>query len=282
MTSAPSSSANFCYRHPDRQSYILCQRCGRTICPQCQTQAAVGVHCPECVREARASAPRTKSRLITSLRTPGQPIVTWSIIALCILVYVLQMLPGSQVTNALLYFGPYTYTEPWRMITALFVHSQGSLLHIALNMFSLFLFGPILERLVGRVRFLVLYLVSGFGGSVAVLLLAPTTPVVGASGAIFGLLGAFFVIQRKFGGNTTQLLVVIGINLVVGFLPGTNIAWQAHVGGLVAGAAVAFVYLRTRNRAQRRTQILLVAAVVAALVLLTVVGAILLLRLMHG
>jgi membrane associated rhomboid family serine protease len=216
--------------------------------------------------------PRVRSHLLARLRGGDQPIVTWAIIALCVLIYVLQILPGSPVTQALLYYGGFTAVEPWRMITSLFVHSQGSLLHIGLNMLSLFLFGPIVERIVGHLRFVVLYLVSGFGGSVAVLLLAPTTPVVGASGAIFGLLGAFFVIQRKFGGNTTQLLIVIGLNLVVGFLPGTNIAWQAHVGGLLAGAAVALVYLTTRRRDQRQQQILLVSAVLVALILLTVLG----------
>ena len=272
MTSAPSRSANFCYRHPDRQSYILCQRCGRTVCPECQAQAAVGVHCPQCVKEARASAPRQKPRIVSALRrSTGTPVVTYSLIGLTALVYVLQILPGSPVTQALLYFGPYTYTEPWRMVTALFVHSQGSLLHILFNMFSLFIFGPILESMVGRARFLALYLVSGFGGSVAVLLLAPTTPVVGASGAIFGLLGAYFVLQRKLGGNNIQLLLVIGLNLVIGFLPGTNIAWQAHVGGLIVGCAVAFVYLRTRRIDQKVLQIALVAAIVAALIALTLV-----------
>lgn len=271
MSSTPGSSANFCYRHPDRQSYILCQRCGRTICPQCQTQAAVGVHCPECVREGRASLPRTRANPLARFRGGDQPVVTWSIIALCVVIYVLQILPSSPVTQVLLYYPPLTAIEPWRMITALFVHSQGSILHIGLNMFSLFLFGPILEKIVGHVRFLALYLVSGFGGSVAVLLLAPTTPVVGASGAIFGLLGAFFVIQRKFGGNTTQLLIVIGLNLVVGFIPGTNIAWQAHLGGLIAGGAVAFVYLRTRRRDQRTLQVVLVALVAAVLVAISAV-----------
>jgi membrane associated rhomboid family serine protease len=155
------------------------------------------------------------------------------------------------------------------MVTALFVHSPSSFLHILFNMFSLFLFGPIMERMLGRIRFLVLYLLSGLGGSVAVLLLAPGTPVVGASGAIFGLLGAFFVVQRRLGGNTTQLLIVIGLNLVVGFLPGTNIAWQAHVGGFIVGAAVAFVYLRTRRIAQRTVQIVAVTGVFVVLVLLT-------------
>jgi membrane associated rhomboid family serine protease len=269
VTSAPDSSSNYCYRHPDRQSFVLCQRCGRTICPECQTQAAVGVHCPECVKEARASTPRNRPAVLTAMRsTSTQPIVTWSIIALCVVVYILQILPNSTVTQTLLYYPPFTYAEPWRMITALFVHSQNSPFHLLFNMYSLFVFGPILERLLGRLRFLALYLVSGFGGSVAVLLLAPGTAVVGASGAIFGLLGAFFVIQRRLGGNNVQLIIVIGLNLVIGFvIPG--IAWQAHLGGLIAGAAVAFVFLRTRRPDQRVVQIAMVAAVVAVLVGLT-------------
>ena len=272
MTNAPSNSANFCYRHPDRQSYILCQRCGRTICPQCQTQAAVGVHCPECVREARATAPRTKPQLLTRLSSRDAPLVTWSLIALCVIIWLLQIIPGSPVTNALVYYPPFTAIEPWRMVTSLFVHSTGSIVHLGLNMVSLFLFGPMLERAVGRVRFLVLYLLSGVGGSVAVLLLAFGTPVLGASGAIFGLLGAFFVIQRKFGGNTTGLLIIIGLNLVAGFWPGSNVSWQAHLGGLIVGAAVAFVYLRTRGRQQRTLQIIIVTGVFIALVGVTAVG----------
>ncbi|MBX3100787.1 MAG: rhomboid family intramembrane serine protease [Salinibacterium sp.] len=271
MTSAPSSSANFCYRHPDRQSFILCQRCGRTICPQCQTQAAVGVHCPECVREGRASMPRIRRNPLARFRGSDQPWVTWALIALCLFIYVLQILPGSPVTTALVYYPPFTVIEPWRMITSLFVHDQGSLLHIGLNMLSLFIFGPLLEKAVGHWKFLALYLISGFGGSVAVLVLAPTTPVLGASGAIFGLLGAFFVIQRKFGGNTTGLMIIIGLNLVAGFVPGTNIAWQAHLGGLIAGAAIALVYLRTRRRDQLKTRVLLVSAVFVVLVIIAIV-----------
>lgn len=270
MSSAPVDPANFCYRHPDRQSFVLCQRCGRTICPQCQTQAAVGVHCPECVKEGRASSPRRPPTIAGALRTTkDQPVVTWSIIALCVIIYGLQLLPNSPVTSALLYYAPYTYTEPWRMITALFVHSPTSFLHILFNMFSLFIFGPIMEQMLGRVRFLALYLLSGFGGSVAVLLIAPGTPVVGASGAIFGLLGAYFVIQRKLGGNATQLLIVIGLNLVIGFLPGTNIAWQAHVGGLIVGAGAALVYLRTRRLDQRLAQVIALTGIFVVLVALT-------------
>ena len=189
------------------------------------------------------------------------------------MVYVLQLLPGSTVTQDLLYYPPYTPTEPWRMVTALFVHSPSSFLHILLNMVSLYLFGPIVERLLGRVRYLALYLISGFGGSVAVLLIAPGTPVVGASGAIFGLLGAFFVIARRLGGNSSQILIVIVINLGIGFLPGTNIAWQAHLGGLITGAAIALVFLLTRRTSQRRIQIVGVGGIFAALLGLTFLGA---------
>jgi membrane associated rhomboid family serine protease len=268
---APSDSANYCYRHPDRQSFVLCQRCGRTICPECQTQAAVGVHCPECVREGRASLPRRTPRVANAFRsTSSQPVVTYSLIGVSVLVFVLQNIPGSPVTFYGVYRPVLTLVEPWTMITALFLHA--SILHILFNMYSLFVFGPILERMLGRARFLALYLIAGFGGSVAVLLLSPGGGVLGASGAIFGLMGAFFVIQRRLGGNNIQILIVIAINLAAGFFL-SGISWQAHVGGLVAGALVALIYLRTRNALQRNLQILLVAGLVVVLIGITVVRA---------
>jgi membrane associated rhomboid family serine protease len=110
--------------------------------------------------------------------------------------------------------------------------------------------------MLGRARYLTLYLTTGLAGSVGVMFLsAPTTAVVGASGAIFGLLGAFLVIQRKLGGNTTSLLILVGINLVMGFLPGLNVAWQAHLGGLIAGVLLGLVFVQTRRIAQRRIQL---------------------------
>jgi len=274
MSGAQPDPQNHCYRHSDRESYILCQRCGRTICASCQTQAAVGLHCPECIREGRARVPRTKSRLATSvgrLAAPGSPAVTYSIIGLTALVFLLQLLSGGLVTRYLTYFPALTAREPWTLITSLFVHSSGSFLHILFNMFSLFIFGRILEPMVGRGRFLVLYLLSGLGGSVAVLLLNPSGGVLGASGAIFGLLGAFFVIQRGLGGNSGQLVVLIVINLTIGFFV-PNISWQAHVGGLVVGTLVAFVYMRTRLGRQKRRQLLLVTSIAAGLIALSYVG----------
>ncbi|MBX3091095.1 MAG: rhomboid family intramembrane serine protease [Cryobacterium sp.] len=269
---ASGTSSDVCYRHPKRQSFVLCQRCGRTICAECQTPAAVGFHCPECMRESRQSAPKTKPAIVTALRTTSStPVVTYSLIGICILVYIAQLVTNGAVTNALFYHPVLTESQPWRMITSLFVHSPGSVLHILFNMFSLFVIGPILEIAIGRWRFLALYFLSGLGGSVAVLLMAPTTGVLGASGAIFGLLGAFFVIQRSLGGKNTQIIIVIAINLALGFII-PNVAWQAHVGGLIVGGIVAFVLLRTRARAKRNEQSLLLFAVFVGLVVATILG----------
>lgn len=278
MSEAPAATDNYCYRHVDRQSFILCQRCGRTVCAECQTQAPVGVHCPECVREHQQNAPRRKPAAVTALsrvRRGDGPVATYSIIGVSVVVYLLQLIPGLKVTSALLYWPPITAYEPWRMITSAFVHSTGSFFHILFNMYALWLFGRIIEQMVGRSRFLALYLLSGLGGSVAVLLLSPMSQVVGASGAVFGLMGAFFVIQRGLGGNSMQLLVVLGINLVMGFVI-PNVSWQAHLGGLLVGALIGFIFMRTRRQNQRRTQWLLLAAVLAGLVVITVIGVVVL------
>jgi len=274
--SSPSPTAgieNRCYLHPDRETFVKCQRCGRPICGQCQTIAPVGVHCPECVREARGSlaqSARPVGRRFANIVRPssGRPIVTYTIIALCLVVYLAQYLTGntnSHLTTALWYAPIQTATQPYRMLTSIFIHE--SPLHVLLNMYSLFLVGPALESMLGRVRYLALFLVAGFSGSVGVLLIgSPQVAVLGASGAIFGLFGAYFLIARRLGGNATQFLVVIVLNLVIGFIPGFGIAWQAHVGGLITGLAIAFVYLETRSQARRPAQILLVVAVVAILV----------------
>jgi membrane associated rhomboid family serine protease len=273
VTDTARNPDNYCYRHPDRQSFIICQRCGRTVCSECQTQAAVGVHCPECVREARESAPRTagratRTRIKRSMRSSsGVPVVTYSLIALNIAVFAIDFVTGGSLYGWLAYRGDFTALQPWRMLTSAFMHA--SVLHLLFNMFSLFVFGPVIEHAVGRVRFAALYLLAAFGGSLAVLLLAPMQAVVGASGAIFGLLGAFFIIQRRLGGNNTQLLVLIGLNVAFGFIV-PNVAWQAHLGGLVVGAAVAAVYMATRHRSKKAVQIASVAAIGVALVAITI------------
>lgn len=264
------SDSEVCYRHRERRSFVLCQRCGRTVCPECQTPAPVGVHCPECVASARAAAPKRPSTLKRAFRRGSSvPVVSYSILALTIAVFVLQLVTQGAVTNALAYYPPLTALEPWRMLTVALVHSDRSFFHILFNMYSLFVLGPLLESLIGRWRFAAVYVLSTLGGSVAVLWLSPDTAIVGASGAIFGLLGAFFVIQRRFGGASVQLVVIIAINLALGFLvPG--VSWQAHIGGMIVGGVCAAIMLRTRRSDQQRQQILLLALVAGALVLATV------------
>ncbi|WP_232497734.1 rhomboid family intramembrane serine protease [Agromyces humatus] len=275
MSDAAPDRTGYCYRHPDRPSFVLCQRCGRTICGECQTPAPVGVICPECMREQRASAPRTKPAVLTRARAAagrGAPVVTYTLIGITLAVFLLQLVPGLALTDRLLYAGVYSIPgnlEPWRMLTSVFVHSTGLIFHVLLNMYTLWIFGQLLEGLLGRWRFLALYLISGLGGSVGVLWLSdPRVGVVGASGAIFGLMGAFLVVQRRLGGQTTQLFVLLGINLVIGFVPGFNIAWQAHLGGLVVGALVGFIFVETRQRSRQALQVWLLAGVVAVLLIL--------------
>jgi membrane associated rhomboid family serine protease len=291
------NSDNYCYRHPDRQSFVLCQRCLRTICPECQTQAAVGVICPECLAEQRrdaSPAQRTAERrwgasgrrrgAATAVVRDTRPLMTYGLIAVTVVAYLIEWATGGAngvfaqlfAFNSV-YVHPAGPFQPWRLLSVLLVHA--SILHIGLNMLALWMIGRSLEPLVGRWRFLWLYLIAGLGGSVAVALIAPGTWVVGASGAIFGLFGALLVIGRHIGADVAGIAVVIAINfafpfvisLVTGGGGATQISWQAHVGGLIAGAAVGFVYARTRRVDQRRLQtILLVITTIVLLALLVI------------
>jgi membrane associated rhomboid family serine protease len=245
------AEAPVCPRHPDRVAYVRCQRCGRPACPECQRPAAVGVQCVDCVREAKRSAPRVRTVFggsADSAAVNGRPVVTFTIIGICVVSWLLQLVTAGAWTQAL-WFSPWNgLAEPWRFLTASFLHST-SPLHILFNMYALWITGQFLEPLLGRVRFGVLCLLSAVGGSVGVLLLAGDpftsnawgTPVVGASGMVFGLFGAMLPVMRRLGRSMGQVIVLLVINGAIGFVvPG--ISWQAHLGGLVTGALVAAAY----------------------------------------
>ena len=274
----PSAQVPVCPRHPDRPSYVRCQRCGRPACPDCQRAAAVGFQCVDCVNETQRTTPEVRT-VYGGAVAAGKPMVTFGIIAVCVVVYALQMLiPGDWVYKQFAYNNifaapQYGAFEPWRMLTSAFLHSPDSLLHILLNMYTLWIFGQALEPILGRIRFLAVYLISAFGGSVGFLLLNPLlvpgqglVGLVGASGAIFGLFGAMLLVQRQRGGDTRQLWILIAINGVIGFLI-PHIAWQAHLGGLITGGLCAAV-LAYAPRGPRRglIQALSLAGVVALLV----------------
>lgn len=266
-------SAPVCPRHPDRVSYVRCQNCGRPVCPECQRPADVGVWCVDCVARAQQHRPRWLTIFGAEL-TDRKPVVTYALIGVCVGVYLLQMLPGSLVTRDLVYAPVLTGYQPWRMLTAGFLHSPSSVFHILMNMWALWILGQALEPILGRVRFLALYLLSLFGGSVAVLAFARftgdgwQTPVLGASGAIFGLFGVLLVVQHVTKGSMTQILVVLALNAAIGFTV-PNIAWQAHVGGFLVGVIGAFLLVRAPQRRRTLVQTGALAALGGALVLVT-------------
>ena len=193
--------------------------------------------------------------------------VTLGLVLLNLAIWLLQIIPGSNLTNQLAFVPLSVYTEPWRMITAGFAHSESNPLHVLLNMYSLYIFGSLLEPMLGRLRFLAIWLVSIFGGSVAVMYLnTPDTWVLGASSGVFGLMAAYFVVLRAIGQSSQSMMGLIAINLVFGFLmPG--VSWQAHLGGLLAGGAMTAVYAQARNK--KSTQLVGAILVVVVFVGLT-------------
>jgi membrane associated rhomboid family serine protease len=278
-----TDTAPVCYRHPKRETYVSCQRCGRPICPECQTQAAVGVQCPECMAAGREQVTRRPGGWTRMFRPGRGSIVTYLLIGINIVVYLLQFLTRQQLANAWFLF-PYNIgSEPWRLITSAFLHSPSPpAVHLLFNMYALFVFGPVLETFLGRIRFIALYLIGALGGSIGYLTAVEIwifadgraethlPGALGASGAVFALMGAVAAMRRPLGVDVRQLLILLGINLALPVFFHT-IAWQAHVGGLVVGFVIGLVFMATRRRQVRIAQIAGVAGV--AIVLLAVFAA---------
>ena len=282
---AVPQAAPVCPRHPNREAYVRCQRCERPTCPECQRPAAVGIQCVDCVREGAKSV-RTARTVLGGRAGVDRPVVTQTIIGLCVVLLFLQYASSDEVTSRLAFWNPVVFTEPWRFLTSGFLH--GGILHIALNMYALWMIGPYLEQLFGRVRFAGLYLVSIVGGSVGYFVLsvpngAPNAdwwvPTVGASGAVFGLFAALVVVNRRLNRDIGGVVGIIAINLVIGFLPllgvdiGVGIAWQAHVGGLLTGAALAAGLAYAPRERQQLMHVLTFAGVAVLLVVLVLVKA---------
>ncbi len=228
-----STDVQTCYRHRDRRAGVTCQRCNRPICPGCMHPASVGFHCPECTRTGR-------QRVYTARSLPGlnRPQVTIALIAVNVLVYGLlnngHAIGGYGVNDLDLYGPAVADGEWWRLITAGFLHA--SVLHLLMNMFALWIFGSQLEPVLGKGRYLAAYGASLLAGSLGVMVLSFDSPTVGASGAIFGLLGVALVLQRSSGINVWQsgLGTIVVINLLITFgIPGISIG--GHLGGLLGG-----------------------------------------------
>ena len=259
-----------CYRHPDRETYIRGNRCERPICPDCMTSASVGFQCPECVAEGRSAVREPRTAL--GARSISRPYVTLTLIGLNVVIFGLELLskadPSSGTNTIATQFGMWPIgvavnNEYYRLFTSMFLHLN--VMHIGFNMLVLWMLGPQLEQILGHVRYTVLYLVAGIGGSVASFWFSdPGIIGIGASGAIFGLMGAYVVVGRALRSDITQVVGLIALNVVIGFVVG-GIDWRAHLGGLVTGALVAAVFAFGPTRRNAVLQALAVLVVLALL-----------------
>lgn len=305
MAGVSQPTVPVCYRHPSRETYLRCSRCDRPICPSCMHDAAVGHHCPDCVAEARRSQ-RTARTAFGGTLAGSHGHVTITLIGLNVAVAVAVLIVGGSQALGSGLFGGLTPAHVWggmqtgpdvvlelvsddlqligccggvaegeyyRMVTSMFLHY--GIFHLALNMFALWIVGGVLEPLLGRARFLALYLASGLGGSVATYLFATlheeegfqvSAISAGASGAVFGLFAAFYILMRRLGRDTSMITMILVVNLVLTFVV-ANISIWGHLGGLVTGAVIAagLAYAPARQRTQVQ-----VAAIAGMLVLLLV------------
>ncbi|KOV63465.1 rhomboid family intramembrane serine protease [Streptomyces sp. MMG1121] len=284
-TQDAAHSVPVCYRHPDRETGVRCTRCERPICPECMVSASVGFQCPECVRGGSgtghapdASRPRT---IAGGTMTADPRLFTKVLIGINIAVFLAQQAVGDTLTEHFELIGRAQYSlfsplegiaegQYYRLLTAMFLH--GGITHILFNMLSLWWIGGPLEAALGRARYLALYFVSGLAGSaLTYLLAAPNQPSLGASGAIFGLFGATGVLMRRLNYDLRPLVALLVINLIITFTPAMHIAWQAHVGGLVAGVAVGYAMVHAPREKRTLVQYGACAVVLALVVVLTLV-----------
>ncbi|MGW3112950.1 rhomboid family intramembrane serine protease [Streptomyces sp. NPDC001091] len=270
------SAVTMCFRHPKVESHVRCTRCDRYICPDCMREAAVGHQCVECVREGARSIRRARTAFGGRIST--FPLLTWVLVALNVLAYLAELARPSVVDRFQMLgaglVGPdgqhYLWQDPYdsvltpegvvggqweRLLTGAFLHMPPDdgigVVHIVLNMVALVNVGRVVETQLGRARYLALYLLSALGGSVLVLLIAPDAPTVGASGAVFGLGAAYWVMGRRLGYDmraVNQYMTGLLIWLVISAF---MTSWEAHLGGLLAGAVVTLAFAHA-PRGERR------------------------------
>jgi membrane associated rhomboid family serine protease len=239
-----AEEVRYCYRHPDRETMLSCSECGRPICAECVNYAPVGLRCPD-----HSGKPQGVRKVSAGVRSTAfastDALVTKTLIGINVLVYFMELATGGSLNGvggtvyekgALIvgnqFFG-LAAGEWWRLVTAGFLHA--GLIHLGFNMLLLWWFGSELERGLGRLRFLAIYFVSLLAGSAGAILLSPQAATVGASGAVFGLFGAAFILERQAGITRGPAFTIIVLNLVLSFvIPGISIG--GHIGGLVGGA----------------------------------------------
>ena len=281
-TGASETEAPVCYRHPDREAHIRCQRCDRRICPDCMRPAAVGFQCPSCVHEGSRET-RSGRTAYGGKRSANPALTSQVLIALNVVVWVTILATGGAGSRLVDYlalrpsstylgvvypqFASVSQGDVWQLLTSMFTHV--AIWHIGFNMLALWTLGPQLELAIGRTRFLAVYFISGLAGSATVLWFStPYGQTLGASGAIFGLMGAMLVVAIKVHGDVRGMLVWIGVNFVITFLFLRLISWQGHLGGFIGGLLLGTVIVYAPRTHRTRWQTAGITAV-AVLVLVT-------------
>lgn len=266
-----------CYRHPKRETHVSCVRCGRYACPDCLRSAAVGQQCVECVRGAgRAARP---VRTVFGGRPSQTALITWVLIGINVVLYLAQFVfPSLPDDWELLGYASQSGLPPYhgiaagqwyRLLTSAFLPGPGGLglMDIVFNMVALAFVGPGLEQLLGRVRFLAVYLLSAIGGGVMFYWIVPQNqPALGASGAVFGLFAAWFVVNRRLRLDNSWIVWLIVINLAFGFID-RIIAWQDHLGGLIVGAVITAAYAYAPRKGRPAIQLGATVAVIVILII---------------
>src|SRR4051794_15857777 len=256
-----------CYRHPDRETGVSCSNCGRAICPDCMTPTSVGMRCPECSRE------RTPVHTMSSLY--GPPALTYVLIGINVVLFLGSRSGNGGYYDLVLAAGPVAHGEIYRAFTGGSLHAQGSFgfLHIGFNMYLLWILGQMLEPSLGKLRFGAIYFTSLLTGAFgAILLSSPGSYTVGASGAVFGLMGAGVIFLHARGIDPMQsgLGPTILINLLFPFLfPGLNVSIGGHLGGLAGGALAGWAVTRL---SERRSSAVLPVLACAAIGLIALAG----------
>jgi Uncharacterized membrane protein (homolog of Drosophila rhomboid) len=299
--SGGATSADVCYRHPDRTSWTLCQRCGRTICPECQILTPSGVRCPDCVRETggsvqwqrpdlevRRPAPKVKparvrrqssassspvAQRFAEMFKPGgeTPLLTWGVLGVVVALFVVGFFTSS-LPFALLYADPTGSLQLWRYATAAFVYPSlpQAILSILLNGLFFAITAPAVERSLGRGRFAIVFLASAVIGNAAMVLAGFAS--YGLIPALFGMFGAYLIFVWQHPQARAQALIIIGVNLLISLAFGARFL-PALIGGLIAGAGATYLMQRYEGR-HARTGYLIVGAVAAGFVVFAVIRSI--------
>ncbi|HKP39831.1 rhomboid family intramembrane serine protease [Mycobacterium sp.] len=251
-----------CYRHPDRATYVRCTRCNRYICPECMRDAAVGHQCAECVNHGAKTVRQPQTAF--GGRQRSAPAVTYGLIAINVAMFVLQTVSTNVQGELVLWSPGVAQGDLYRLLSSAFLHY--GITHLLFNMWALYVVGPPLEMWLGRIRFTALYVMSALGGSVLVYLLSSlTASTAGASGAVFGLFGASFVVGKRLNLDVRWVVGLIAINLaftfVIPLISSQNISWQGHIGGLVTGAVVAATYVYAPRQGRNLIQAVVTVAI---------------------